>query len=383
MVYGRRRKTGRTREHPPPGAARAVDLVRTAHPPGDHHPGHVQRRAGHRRRAPLRRGRPERQPAAAGPPHLRTARTGPPPLLPAADVRHHPHLPPVLGRRPRLLQHLLQMHPRHRQPQTRRRPPRTTPAPSPSAKTPSSTRSATSSTPAYSAPTTPPSSRSRSPATPPRPPKPTPATATGWSKNSPASTSRSDPRSPRSTPSTPTPRTPPPRPCASAATTLHRTAGRTRGHPDPARGPRQRHDARQRHRPARPHPLLTDTIALHPERIQAALYQAFDIQALYKDDMNQVTFFATITTSTPQAVAAILTDAGYDPITAGTRQPPAPATTAPVYPLAQPPMRSLSTTIMDPLRVRGPDQAAGGRGRGRARPRAGARTGSSGPTGSP
>ena len=29
-------------------------------------------------------------------------------------------------------------------------------------------------------------------------------------------------------------------------------------------------------------PLPTDTIALHPEHIQAALYQAFDIQALYK-----------------------------------------------------------------------------------------------------
>ena len=53
-------------------------------------------------------------------------------------------------------------------------------------------------------------------------------------------------------------------------------------------------------------PLLTDTIALHPEHIQAALYQAFDIQALYKDDMNQVTLFATITTSTPQAVAAAI-----------------------------------------------------------------------------
>jgi hypothetical protein len=60
-------------------------------------------------------------------------------------------------------------------------------------------------------------------------------------------------------------------------------------------------------------PLLTDTIALHPEHIQAALYQAFGIQALYKDDMNQVTFFATITTSTPQAVAAILTDIDHDP----------------------------------------------------------------------
>src|ERR1700689_4920342 len=43
------------------------------------------------------------------PPPLRTPRTGPPPPRPAADVRHPPHLPPVLGRRPRLLQHLLQM----------------------------------------------------------------------------------------------------------------------------------------------------------------------------------------------------------------------------------------------------------------------------------
>src|ERR1700728_423933 len=73
-------------------------------------------------------------------------------------------------------------------------------------------------------------------------------------------------------------------------------------------------------------PLLTDTIALHPEHTQAALHQAFDIQALYKDDMNQVTFFATITTSTPQAVAAILNDIGHDPSTTGDPQPPAAAT---------------------------------------------------------
>ena len=81
-------------------------------------------------------------------------------------------------------------------------------------------------------------------------------------------------------------------------------------------------------------PPLADTIALHPEHIQAALYQAFDIQALYKDDMNQVSLFATITTSTPQAVAAILADAGYDPTTTGPGQPPAAVATAPVYPLA-------------------------------------------------
>jgi site-specific DNA recombinase len=105
-------------------------------------------------------------------------------------------------------------------------------------------------------------------------------------------------------------------------------------------------------------PLLTDTIALHPEHIQAALYQAFDIQALYKDDMNQVTFFATITTSTPQAVAAILTDIGHDPTTAGTTgQPSAPATTAPVYPLAQPPICAFRSQIME----RGAPSAGGRR----------------------
>jgi hypothetical protein len=92
-------------------------------------------------------------------------------------------------------------------------------------------------------------------------------------------------------------------------------------------------------------PLLADTLALHPERIQAALYQAFDIQALYKHDMNQVSLFATITTSTPQAVAAILADAGYDPTTSA-GQPPAPADSAPIYPLAQPPICASVTTIM-------------------------------------
>jgi hypothetical protein len=60
-------------------------------------------------------------------------------------------------------------------------------------------------------------------------------------------------------------------------------------------------------------PMLADTTDLHPERIQSALYQAFDIQALYNTDMHQVTIFATITTSTPQAVAAILADTGHNP----------------------------------------------------------------------
>jgi len=79
-------------------------------------------------------------------------------------------------------------------------------------------------------------------------------------------------------------------------------------------------------------PLPTDTIALHPEHIQAALYQALDIQALYKHDTSQITLFATITTSTPQAVAAIL--AATSP-----GQPSAPAPSAPIYPLPQAPMQ--------------------------------------------
>jgi site-specific DNA recombinase len=79
-------------------------------------------------------------------------------------------------------------------------------------------------------------------------------------------------------------------------------------------------------------PLLVDTIDLHPEHIQAALYQAFDIQALYKDDMNQVSFFATITTSTPHAVAAILA--------AAATTPPPPPQTRPAL-TARPGRRSL------------------------------------------
>ncbi len=83
-------------------------------------------------------------------------------------------------------------------------------------------------------------------------------------------------------------------------------------------------------------PLLARSTDLNPERIQAALYQAFDIQALYKPGMDQVTIFATITTSTPQAVAALIADAGNDPASA--TPDPAPATPAsPHRPPAAPP----------------------------------------------
>ncbi|HEV2370984.1 MAG TPA: recombinase family protein [Streptosporangiaceae bacterium] len=42
------------------------------------------------------------------------------------------------------------------------------------------------------------------------------------------------------------------------------------------------------------------------ERQRQLLYQAFDIQFLYNKDMNQVTIYATLTTSTPAAIAAII-----------------------------------------------------------------------------
>ena len=37
-------------------------------------------------------------------------------------------------------------------------------------------------------------------------------------------------------------------------------------------------------------------------------YQAFGIELLYNKEQNQVTIYATITTSTPQTVAALISD---------------------------------------------------------------------------
>jgi hypothetical protein len=62
-----------------------------------------------------------------------------------------------------------------------------------------------------------------------------------------------------------------------------------------------------------------------PERIQAALYQAFDLQLLYRKDMHQVTIWATITDSTPHAVAAIINDAAHDPAPATISPDPQPS----------------------------------------------------------
>jgi len=73
-------------------------------------------------------------------------------------------------------------------------------------------------------------------------------------------------------------------------------------------------------------PELLDTLPALPARLQdakpatrARLYQAFDLQLLYNKEMNQVTIYATITTSTPGTIAAILSDS--EPPSAPARYP--------------------------------------------------------------
>ncbi len=96
-------------------------------------------------------------------------------------------------------------------------------------------------------------------------------------------------------------------------------------------------------------PILAGRADLRPELIQAALYQAFDIQALYNTDTNQVTLRATITSSTPQAVASILALAGNDPARRTPEPGPAPAPRAAdstaVYPSAQRPIARLTVHV--------------------------------------
>ena len=55
-------------------------------------------------------------------------------------------------------------------------------------------------------------------------------------------------------------------------------------------------------------PMLGDLLAAAPDRIKQKLFDAFDIQALYSKAHNQVTFWATITPSTPATLAAIIAD---------------------------------------------------------------------------
>jgi site-specific DNA recombinase len=80
-------------------------------------------------------------------------------------------------------------------------------------------------------------------------------------------------------------------------------------------------------------PILGDLLADAPARLWEQLLAAFDIQALYNKNLHQVTIRATITDSTPQAVAAIAAVADDHP------RPAAPdADPAQFSDLAQPPM---------------------------------------------
>src|ERR1022692_3001726 len=89
-------------------------------------------------------------------------------------------------------------------------------------------------------------------------------------------------------------------------------------------------------------PLLAGNLGQLPERIQAALYQAFDIQLLYRKDMHQVTIWATITGSTPDAVAAIINDAGHNPA-------PATPSPAPAQPAPEPASPTMSALTQRPI----------------------------------
>ncbi|MGH3193925.1 MAG: recombinase family protein [Streptosporangiaceae bacterium] len=59
-------------------------------------------------------------------------------------------------------------------------------------------------------------------------------------------------------------------------------------------------------------PIAAAVFTDAPGRIKEALLTAFDIQALYRNDKNQVTIWATITEDTPRTIAALLADPRTD-----------------------------------------------------------------------
>ena len=72
-------------------------------------------------------------------------------------------------------------------------------------------------------------------------------------------------------------------------------------------------------------PILGDILAGAPLRLQQQLFQAFDLQVLYKKNMHQVSLSVTITDSTPQAVAAIISNATSTPGSSAATPDPAQA----------------------------------------------------------
>jgi len=53
-------------------------------------------------------------------------------------------------------------------------------------------------------------------------------------------------------------------------------------------------------------PTLAGILTDAPQRLQAQLFQALDLQLIYKKDTHQVTIYATITLTTPHALSAII-----------------------------------------------------------------------------
>ncbi len=79
-------------------------------------------------------------------------------------------------------------------------------------------------------------------------------------------------------------------------------------------------------------PYAALNLAHAPEHVKAALYNAFDIHALYRQPIKQATIWATITDTSPGTIAALLTDPRTDHDTFGNLQPAAIAWTAIHYP---------------------------------------------------
>jgi len=63
-------------------------------------------------------------------------------------------------------------------------------------------------------------------------------------------------------------------------------------------------------------PLLGDVLPKLPGRIKQQLFEAFDLTMLYSKKHNQVTCWATITPTTPAALAAIIARAGIHDLAA-------------------------------------------------------------------
>ena len=59
-------------------------------------------------------------------------------------------------------------------------------------------------------------------------------------------------------------------------------------------------------------PIAAAVLADAPSRIKQAILAAFDIHALYRSDLNQVTISATLTDDTPGTITALLTDPRTD-----------------------------------------------------------------------